>query len=697
MIDLSKLPKEIRDTIELKEAVDQTFSRFCVDENELLFVNSELKKIKEVEIGDKLLGTNGEYKTVKKVFSTKKDSIRIITDCLGSFVVSKDHKMVLFNGSIVKASDLGIGVVLKPLIDRGNSAKRVKSNRREDGFFAGVFLADGHASELKCEDTLSGCGTRYVSITNQDKFLLALCGKYALSKGASSFKISIVNNAEREFKSNVRLYILRIYGKDFVKFVINSYGESSGNISSSKSNLKKHIRLNDLKTRDFAKGFIDGFSSCDLYCGGKLSANAQYSISSKYICDCLVYALRMFGFKPTVKEYSRKSSFSYGKKIQEYSVITIISSELIRFLNFLDLKTKHKLKSKAVVLKIYATRDSKMRLRQTSMFVQGDVRFPVVLGIESAGIRKCVDVEVDGDNLFVLGAGLVTHNCDEEYSEILWNILAERADPGIEHSFIASIYGGQGKGKSMAALAMCCYLDPTFTVDQIFFDYNDLVHNRHKLKPNSAVLVDEQSQSFGLDSHRVMVILASLKEQLRKKSIHFFFCAPVLYEEYKSSMYLFETMFIDYETQECYAAMKTREGLTLGHVRIPYPLKMLEDGTTLASKELIAAYEAKKDAHLERLLNSKNIDVFEQRAEQVVQTPMFRKAEQIYVRKMGYIPQSSLINIINKLYPEYSAGVVPVEIAGRIKLNKELSGQWEVSGYGSKKVAAARQDARRRK
>ena len=249
----------------------------------------------------------------------------------------------------------------------------------------------------------------------------------------------------------------------------------------------------------------------------------------------------------------------------------------------------------------------------------------------------------------------------------------------------------------MAALAMCCYLDPTFTVDQIFFDYNDLVYNRHKLKPNSAVLVDEQSQSFGLDSHRVMVILASLKEQLRKKSIHFFFCAPVLYEEYKSSMYLFETMFIDYETQECYAAMKTREGLTLGHVRIPYPLKMLEDGTTLASKELIAAYEAKKDAHLERLLNSKNIDVFEQRAEQVVQTPMFRKAEQIYVRKMGYIPQSSLINIINKLYPEYSAGVVPVEIAGRIKLNKELSGQWEVSGYGSKKVAAARQDARRRK
>jgi len=286
---------------------------------------------------------------------------------------------------------------------------------------------------------------------------------------------------------------------------------------------------------------------------------------------------------------------------------------------------------------------------------------------------------------------------DEDYTEILWNILAERADPGIEHSFIASLYGQQGSGKSFAAIAMCFFLDPNFSVDNVFFDYNDLVYNRHKLKPNSAVLVDEQSQSFGLDSHRVMVILSSLKEQLRKKSIHFVFCSPVLYEEHKSSMYLFETIFIDYETKECYTAMKTRDGLTLGHVRIPHPMKILEDGSSLASQEFIDAYQAKKDSHLDRLLNSKNIDVFEQRAEQVTKNPMFKKAEQIYVRKMGYIPQSSLINIINKIYPEYSAGVVPVEIAGRIKLNKELSGQWEVSGYGSKKVAAARQDARRRK
>ena len=277
---------------------------------------------------------------------------------------------------------------------------------------------------------------------------------------------------------------------------------------------------------------------------------------------------------------------------------------------------------------------------------------------------------------------------DEDYSEIFWNMLAERADRSVEHSFIGSIYGVQGSGKSMAAISICKFLDPDFSVDNIYFDYNDLVYNRHKLKDNSAVMIDEQSQSYGLDSHRVMIILSSLKEQLRKKSIHFVFCSPVLYEEAKSSMYLIETMFIDYGTQECFAALKTREGLTLGHIRVPYPLKVLQDGSTLASDEFIKAYQQKKDHHLERVLGNRNVDIFEERAEAVMKNKLFMRAEKIYVRKMGYIPNGTLVQIINKVYPEFNAGVVPLEIAGRIKLNKEMSGKWDVAGKVSRKDRA---------
>jgi hypothetical protein len=144
-------------------------------------------------------------------------------------------------------------------------------------------------------------------------------------------------------------------------------------------------------------------------------------------------------------------------------------------------------------------------------------------------------------------------------------------------------------------------------------------------------------------------------------------------------------MYIDFEQQEVLAALKTREGLTLGHINIPYPLKILEDGKALASKELIEAYQKKKDMHLERVLGQKNVDQYELWAQGVLEDPLFKRLEKIYIRKMGYVPSGTLIQIVNKLRPEFNNGVVPVEIAGRIKLNRELAGVWDVSGRASRR------------
>jgi len=84
-------------------------------------------------------------------------------------------------------------------------------------------------------------------------------------------------------------------------------------------------------------------------------------------------------------------------------------------------------------------------------------------------------------------------------------------------------------------------------------------------------------------------------------------------------------------------------------------------------------------------LGQKNMDIFEERAVQVMQHALFLKAEKIYKKKMGYIPQSTVVQIINKIYPEYQAGVVPLEIAGRIRLDKELSGVWDISGRAGRR------------
>lgn len=267
---------------------------------------------------------------------------------------------------------------------------------------------------------------------------------------------------------------------------------------------------------------------------------------------------------------------------------------------------------------------------------------------------------------------------EEDYTEEYFETLQSRAQVDKEHSYICSVFGRQGGGKTYSSITSCAVLDKNFSVDNIFFSYDDLVYARKSLKPHTAVLVDEQSESYGVDSHRVNIILAALKEQLRKKSIHFFFCSPTLKPEYNSSQYVLETLFIDYEERVTYCAYKTRELLTLGYVRIPHP-------SNYVSKEFLKAYEAKKDAHLDKLTGVKQVDEIEDRVKMIVSTPLFKKAELIYRKRLGYIPMGMLFQIINKLYPEFKSSIIVGELATRIKLNKELSGEWIVSGAARKK------------
>jgi len=793
VIDLSKLPKEIRDTIELKEAVDQTFSRFCIAAEEPIFVNGSMSKMKNIFVGDRVVGIDGlSNRIVNKVWRSNQECLKIYTDCAGTITVSKKHIMVLKSQKLLFASELIVGNVLMVINDGREYPKiisieeagmkdcidiEIDGNRlfavangiithncdedyteilwnilaeRADPGIEHSFIASIYGSQ--------GChigGTKIVvkgdlkpieQVTDRDlvwtrkgwkkcipiKVGKKTCLKIILGNG-SEFIMTLDHKME-----TTRGWVAAkdlVFGDEFVRGSVQ--WRSTWNAESEKAALVAmmmadgslcKVRHSDGRNWHHFSRFVKGDKVLIRLFGKWIK---KYAGATKIPASCLVNNTSKFrtieGQKsvraitvnkqsvfywfvrmgiPTGKKsyvthiprwvfasdaamngflagyFACDGSFDNGRQISIGTMSEELSKQLRSWLNSRGMNVRlTKSKSGMNYIRICGNESILMWLKNVKNLSK---RKKVVLKKYVSKVYKSVALRSLSKQSKVVDISYVgVHEVFDLHTAA--------------HEYVANGFISHNSGKSFAAIAMCCYLDPNFSVDSLFFDYNELVYERHKLKPNSAVLVDEQSQSFGLDSHRVMVILASLKEQLRKKSIHFLFCSPVLYEEHKSSMYLLETIFIDYETQECYAALKTRDGLTLGHVRIPHPLKVLDDDSTLASKELIDAYQMKKDAHLDRLLNSKNIDVFEQRAEQVMQLPMFKKAEQIYVRKMGYIPQSSLINIINKAYPEYAAGVVPVEIAGRIKLNKELSGQWEVSGYGSKRVLAARQDHKRRK
>lgn len=148
---------------------------------------------------------------------------------------------------------------------------------------------------------------------------------------------------------------------------------------------------------------------------------------------------------------------------------------------------------------------------------------------------------------------------------------------------------------------------------------------------------------------------------------------------HNSSMYVMETMFLDYETEECYAAFKTRDLHTLGYVRVPHPVN------AGVSEDFLAAYEAKKDRHLDKLTGRTQQDDIEIWCDKVMSSDLFKIAEKIYLKKCGYIPSSMLHQIINKLYTELRSSIIVNEIAARIKLNRELEGKWDVPGAGRKK------------
>lgn len=155
-----------------------------------------------------------------------------------------------------------------------------------------------------------------------------------------------------------------------------------------------------------------------------------------------------------------------------------------------------------------------------------------------------------------------------------------------------------------------------------------------------------------------------------------FYCSPTLKDEYKSSQYVFETMFIDKEEQLSFNAYKTNELLTLGYVIVPHPLNFV-------TKKLLLQYERKKDEHLKEVLEGP-IDAIEDRAQLIIKNPVFIKANKMYCKARGYIPYKILVQIVEKIYPEFKGSVIVYEVADRIKCDLEISGKWIIHGSKGK-------------
>ena len=710
-IDVSRLPQEVRDTIELKEGTDPTFNRFVdYDYTDIFwtmlaeradpgtehsFIGSifgtqgchcggtkittkrGLVDIEKIVVGDEVW-TRGGWKRCIPIHQGVKKTMKIILHNKQEFRMTLDHVMEVKRGWIA-AKDIVCGDVFV------SGSIQWSNEWNEDSERAAVvamLLADGHLD-------MDVVGQKYDYERVSERVM----------KNIPKERHEWVRKRVRFYNSDdsLRRFMCDMLRKHFCATATgeyNDYGTVStkvvciqnervcdalvnvGVLVGKKSNIveiPEWIQKNDAAMN----GFLAGYFACD---GSFYAKGVEISTTSQQMAIQLQSWLQSRGCIVTVVICKKGDNHSdvYRVLLRQWDSLKMwidhvpnISDTKKAILRKQD-DIQHVKYSDDIIKEWWRLKNSGLTYQRISDDVGVDYSVVwMAMNNWKNGVRGKKGVRKNG----MVDSLLTVEHIEEGVDEEVFDIHVEDI-----HEYLANGLISSNSGKSFLGIAVCSYLDPTFNINRIFFSYNDLVYARNSLKPNTAVLVDEQQQTYGLDAHRVMIILSSLKEQLRKRSISFIFCAPVLYEESKTSMYQIEVMFINYAEQETYAALKTRDGLTLGHIIVPHPLKILEDGRPLANKELLDAYQLKKDKHLEKLLGQSNQDDFEDRANAVMQSKLFKMAEAIYVKQMQYIPMQTLIQIVNKVFPEFHAGVMSVEIAGRIKLNKELTGQWAVAG-----------------
>ena len=676
LIDLNSLPREIKDKLEMKSETDPTFFR-CLEENysdELfetletrrsvdsnhsfiascfgpqgchagyvkIWTNKGLKQMKDISINDKVYSFNFlknkvEIKKVLKIWKYKSDvySWKTKRGCEVDCTLNHNFFIPGFKETKTNISNISQLVSITKIFN----GKIHKNRSFWEGFLAGLYLADGY-------------------IKHKIFYIAKQWDMHELMEHYAGLKIT--------YRINKKKYYI-ISGN---KQLIEQYGHKLSN---------KILPDNIYMKPEYAFGILNGFANGDMSIDNqltrvnkKLSCRIHFSFGYKHLAESFYYLLLFFGFQgklfkkreslwmihlsntvaqdflKKIKIYEPLSKKTVGISDKDYNFWMPVSEEYQAYHNYIrrnyykNSRNFHAKRTK----KIYRSmlyKDwndcSHQFWKKTMNFFKYRNSDEIISQSIMKGVEDVYDITVENNHNYILSNGLLSSN----------------------------------SGKSYLSLSLSGFLDPRFNIDKIYFDYSKLVYDRRSLKPHSAILVDEQAEAYGIDSMRVSIILKALKEQLRKKSIHFFFCSPTLKPEYESSQYVFETMFLDHKTKTCFAAYKTRELLTLGYVQVPHPLQFI-------SKELLAAYEEKKDIHLDQLTGKIQIDEIEEAAKRITQHPLFISAEKLYKSVRGYIPTQMLIQLINKIYPEFKANVMAMEIASRVKLNKEMTGDWSIVG-----------------
>ena len=142
-------PEEIEYLPGLEEITKDTEGILCLYENTNVSVNGSIKKIKDIEIGDKIINEDGEEDEVTKIINNGRRKVVKLRASFGEEIILTYNHLVLTSKGWVKAGDLENGDMIKSYWILPEKKDDSNINALEH-WIIGFWIAEGSSSSSPC-------------------------------------------------------------------------------------------------------------------------------------------------------------------------------------------------------------------------------------------------------------------------------------------------------------------------------------------------------------------------------------------------------------------------------------------------------------------------------------------------------------------------------------------------------------------
>lgn len=234
---------------------------------------------------------------------------------------------------------------------------------------------------------------------------------------------------------------------------------------------------------------------------------------------------------------------------------------------------------------------------------------------------------------------------------------------------IIQFYGIGGTGKSYSMIYVAKKIEPTFSLDRIFFQLGDVSMAQESIKRRQAICIDERMPSFGIGSTRLMNEFNHIIETAREPQNAILVSSITPYMS-ELSHWMLETMFI--HDNHVYFALRDPKKIVYGYVKVPHP-------DTIYPKAFLEGYMEKKKRFNAQLRHMEQYDHISDMGKQILNSKPFKMMEEQYENKKSKkgIPTQMLVEIIADAHPELRRNVEAKQLAVWIRANRIKSGVWK--------------------